>query len=465
MSKLSPLGQADYRLGFGESGEYERPSMSKQATSDWVETGQAAEDQRLEPVYWRTRVFRNSYVRAGKLHRVRGWSAKIQHQGVRRTISLGAVDQEVAAEKAAAIFAQIQQSGWASIGKAARPAVPVVATGLESDDPRESADYWRLRLVERKYPANRLAKPEFSCRIEHDGAGCYFPLGTLNEVQAAEQALEVYRCVLGGGWEAAARFRRELTLALIWAGSPFCCTYLTIHSLSGKTKRTANRPKTDTGKLNVYVVDPDPTVAASIQKLVNQAARYCCRETFADIDSLGSLGREDEPGLLLVNRGMPGFSGEELDNVFKRKFPDCPVVPFATFEDSEQLFDSTAGSLNGYFLNRTPTGELFHLLEDESVADANGLPRLNPATIDRLVRRYFKNQIDTLATDRVEETFPHLTPREHEVMTHLSRGALDKEIADLLSISIWTVHNHLKNIYEKLGVQNRTEAVMEYLQK
>ena len=45
-------------------------------------------------------------------------------------------------------------------------------------------------------------------------------------------------------------------------------------------------------------------------------------------------------------------------------------------------------------------------------------------------------------------------------MTHLSRGALDKEIADLLSISIWTVHNHLKNIYEKLGVQNRTEAVM-----
>ena len=228
---------------------------------------------------------------------------------------------------------------------------------------------------------------------------------------------------------------------------------------------TPKRSKTDAGKLNVFVVDPDPTVAASIQKLVNQTEQFCGRATFADIDSLGSLDREDEPGLLLVNHGMPGFSGEELDNVFKRKFPDCPVVPFATFEDSEQLFDSTAGSLHGYFLNRTPTGELFHLLEDESVADAAGRPRLNPATIDRLVRRYFKNQIDTLATDRLEEAFPHLTPREHEVMTHLSRGVLDKEIADFLSISIWTVHNHLKNIYEKLGVQNRTEAVMEYLQK
>ena len=99
------------------------------------------------------------------------------------------------------------------------------------------------------------------------------------------------------------------------------------------------------------------------------------------------------------------------------------------------------------------------------MSDAGGRPRLNPAIIDRRVRRYFKKKIDTLATDRLEEAFPHLTLREHEVMTHLSRGALDKEIADLLRISIWTVHNHLKNIYEKLGVQNRTEAVMEYLQK
>ena len=90
--------------------------MSKQAAADWVETGEAAGDQRLEPAYWRTRVFRNSYVRAGKLRRVRGWSAKIQHQGVRRTISLGAVDQDVAAAKAASLFAKIQQHGWPALG-------------------------------------------------------------------------------------------------------------------------------------------------------------------------------------------------------------------------------------------------------------------------------------------------------------------------------------------------------------
>ena len=108
---------------------------------------------------------------------------------------------------------------------------------------------------------------------------------------------------------------------------------------------------------------------------------------------------------------------------------------------------------------------MLHLLEETAGAGTKGKPRPIAANLSRLVRQYFKNQAEFLATEPGGDTLPHLTPREHQVMTHLSRGALDKEIAELLRISVWTVHNHLKNIYEKLGVQNRTEAVMEYLQK
>ena len=437
--------------------------MSKQAAADWVQTGEAAGDQRLEPAYWRTRVFRNSYVRAGKLRRVRGWSAKIQHQGVRRTISLGAVDQDVAAAKAASLFARIQQHGWPVLGQGARPSV---AAAPGEADPRESVDYWRLRLVQRKYRATPDAKPELSCRIEHDGVGCYFPLDTLNEAQAAERALEIFNCVTREGWERAyTRHRRELTFALFWSGSPFCCTYSTIYGLPGAAKRLARRHKPDALSVNVFVVEPDRTVASSLQELTGQALGFVCHETVPDIGSLRALGQANEPGLLLVNRGLPGFSGEELDANFKQRFPDCPVVPFATFEDSEQLFNSTAGSLYGYFLHRTPPGRVLHLLEENASTGVKGKPRLNAATLSRWVRQYFKKQVDFLATAPGGDALPHLTPREHQVMTHLSRGALDKEIAELLQISAWTVHNHLKNIYEKLGVQNRTEAVMEYLQK
>ena len=438
--------------------------MSKQATADWVETGEAAGDQRLDPAYWRTRVFRNSYVRAGKLRRVRGWSAKIQHQGVRRTISLGAVDQDVAAAKAASLFAKIQQHGWPALGQREGSIRPSVVAAPDEADPHESLDYWRLRLVERKYPATSDAKPELSCRIEHDGTGCYFPLGTLNEAQAAERALRIFNCVIGEGWETAvARHRCELTMALFWFGSPLCCTYTTIHTRSGGVRRLANRDEAAPTLVNVFVVEPNATVAATLRELTSQAPGFDCRGTFADIGSLRELGQADEPGLLLVNRGLPGFSGEELDVCFKQRFRGCPVVPFLTFEDSEQLFNSTSGSRYGYYLHRTPPGHVLHLLEEKSAAKRK--LSLDTATISRRVRQYFKKQVDYLVGEPGEDTLPHLTPREHQVMTHLCRGALDKEIAEWLSISSWTVHNHLKNIYEKLGVQNRTEAVMEYLQK
>ena len=438
--------------------------MSKQAAAGWVGTGEAAADQRMEPAYWRTRVFRNSYVRAGKLHRVRGWSAKIQYHGVRRTLSLGAVDQDVAAAKAASLFAEIQQHGWPALGQREGSIRPSVVAAPDEADPRESLDYWRLRLVERKYPATSDAKPELSCRIEHDGTGCYFPLGTLNEAQAAERALRIFNCVIGEGWETAvARHRCELTMALFWFGSPLCCTYTTIHTRPGGARRLANRDEVAPTLVNVFVVEPDATVAATLRELTSQAPGFDCRGTFADIGSLRELGQADEPGLLLVNRGLPGFSGEELDVCFKQRFRGCPVVPFLTFEDSEQLFNSTAGSRYGYYLHRTPPGHVLHLLEEKSAAKRK--LSLDTATISRRVRQYFKKQVDYLVGEPGEDTLPHLTPREHQVMTHLCRGALDKEIAEWLSISSWTVHNHLKNIYEKLGVQNRTEAVMEYLQK
>jgi len=438
--------------------------MSKQVAAGWVGTGKAAADQRMELAYWRTRVFRNSYVRAGKLHRVRGWSAKIQYHGVRRTLSLGAVDQDVAAAKAASLFAEIQQHGWPALGQREGSIRPSVVAAPDEADPRESLDYWRLRLVERKYPATSDAKPELSCRIEHDGTGCYFPLGTLNEAQAAERALRIFNCVIGEGWETAvARHRCELTMALFWFGSPLCCTYTTIHTRSGGVRRLANREEEAPTSVNVFVVEPDATVAATWRELTSQAPGFDCRGTFADIGSLRELAQADEPGLLLVNRGLPGFSGEELDVCFKQRFRGCPVVPFLTFEDSEQLFNSTAGSRYGYYLHRTPPGHVLHLLEEKSAAKRK--LRLDTATISRRVRQYFKKQVDYLVGEPGEDTLPHLTPREHQVMTHLCRGALDKEIAEWLSISSWTVHNHLKNIYEKLGVQNRTEAVMEYLQK
>ena len=81
------------------------------------------------------------------------------------------------------------------------------------------------------------------------------------------------------------------------------------------------------------------------------------------------------------------------------------------------------------------------------------------------IREYFQATAASLPTGSLAQVLTTLTQREHEILGLLSKGQPDKEIADLLRISTWTVHGHLKKIFEKLGVHNRTEAVLAYLHK
>ena len=90
---------------------------------------------------------------------------------------------------------------------------------------------------------------------------------------------------------------------------------------------------------------------------------------------------------------------------------------------------------------------------------------LTAAEAGHHIRNYFQNFFGDHGAESQPLGPVVLTNREQEILNHVSRGYLDKEIAHLLNISIWTVHNHVKNIYDKLGVHNRTEAVLKYLQR
>jgi DNA-binding NarL/FixJ family response regulator len=138
--------------------------------------------------------------------------------------------------------------------------------------------------------------------------------------------------------------------------------------------------------------------------------------------------------------------------------PDWSVLSYSVHEDSEQLFMATPGGATGYLLKRTSPDKILEPLI--------GSP--SPPSLDQIalgVRRYFEHLVASLpARDTVPE-LATLTEREQQVLSFLSKGYVDKEIADALRISVWTVHGHVKNIFEKLGVHSRTEAVVKYLQK
>jgi DNA-binding NarL/FixJ family response regulator len=92
-------------------------------------------------------------------------------------------------------------------------------------------------------------------------------------------------------------------------------------------------------------------------------------------------------------------------------------------------------------------------------------PRLPATALAEQIKRYFQGLFELPVTGEPLRDLADLTNREHEILICLSKGFTDKEIADALSISVWTVHGHVKRVFEKLGVHSRTEAVIKYLQK
>ena len=127
-------------------------------------------------VDWQKRLFRNSYTRDGQRYFLEGWCVKIQHQGQRRTFSLGVKSKELAAAEARAIYETILKDGWEVVLSqfANRSLVRAVVPKVEA------SDCWKDRLLVRRYrfPASKQSENDLAARIDNGGVGYWFPLGT-----------------------------------------------------------------------------------------------------------------------------------------------------------------------------------------------------------------------------------------------------------------------------------------------
>jgi DNA-binding NarL/FixJ family response regulator len=324
---------------------------------------------------------------------------------------------------------------------------------------RTKISYWKQRLIQRPYPEARLGRPpEYSARIEHDGAYNYFPLGSQGEDLAAAKALEIYQTVVQRGWKAAYEcFEREVTLAIFWCDNPSAVTYTTLFTFDGSPPELPAPAKTKIRR-KVAIIEPDLSVQSTVRFWLDRQAGFTCPAVFSQVaESLASLPSEPAD-LMLVNRGLPNVP-ETLAEL-KARWPHVPVFTYRIHEDSDQIFISISGVTGGYILRRRVPTALFDPIRAGSQQKTFSAPEAF-----RHVREYFQSFFGNPVSADNHLTMLHLTAREQEILNHVGKGYLDKEIAGALSLSVFTVHNHLKNIYEKLGVHNRTEAVLKYLQK
>jgi len=158
----------------------------------------------------------------------------------------------------------------------------------------------------------------------------------------------------------------------------------------------------------------------------------------------------DRPDIAIIDIKMPGMSGIELIAKVKPFIPNTQYLICTVHHDNETVFKALQAGASGYIL-KDEDGDII----TKSIIELhNGGSPMSPY-IARKVISQFQN------SKKQSEAF-ELTPREHEVLHQLATGLLYKEIAENMDISVLTVKNHLKNIYRKLQVQNKVEALNKY---
>lgn len=202
----------------------------------------------------------------------------------------------------------------------------------------------------------------------------------------------------------------------------------------------------------IAIIEDDAGIRDNLVALLNASPGYRCVAACASgEEALADVPRA-RPNVVLMDINLPRMSGIECVARLKAKLPDLLVLMLTVYEDGDSIFRALKAGANGYLIKRSATDKLLEAIDDVCTG---GAPM--SCQIARKVVQFFHQ---TGPSDEVSE---NLSPRETEILELLVTGCFFKEIAGRLGISSETVRTHVNNIYRKLHVRSRTEAVVKYL--
>jgi DNA-binding NarL/FixJ family response regulator len=202
----------------------------------------------------------------------------------------------------------------------------------------------------------------------------------------------------------------------------------------------------------VALVEDDDEIRANLTYRIGGYAGFRFVGAWADAESALTELPQQKPDVVLMDINLPGMDGVECVRRLKVRMNATQFVMLTVYEDSNRLFKSLVAGASGYLLKRTTTAKLMAAIREAHLGGSPMTPQ-----IARMVVRHFQQAAEPPAE------IGKLTAREKDVLEQLSKGFRYKEIVDNLAISDGTLHSHIRNIYEKLHVHSRTEAVVKYL--
>lgn len=209
-----------------------------------------------------------------------------------------------------------------------------------------------------------------------------------------------------------------------------------------------------TGKIRVAVIEDERELRSGLQTLLNLTPNFRCEKCFASMEEALRSSDMSTVDLVLTDIGLPRMDGIEGTRILREKFPDLPIVVLTVHGEDDKIFQALCAGANGYLLKNTPPGKIIESLQE--VLDG-GAP-MSPSVARRVVHLF-------RAFSPPEEAECHLTEQEKKILKLLVDGHHYKTAAAELGVSINTISFHLKNIYCKLQVHSKTEAVAKALRE
>jgi DNA-binding NarL/FixJ family response regulator len=204
--------------------------------------------------------------------------------------------------------------------------------------------------------------------------------------------------------------------------------------------------------VKVAVVEDQPVIREGLGILLDSTEGYRCTGCFGSVEAALKRVPDDVPDVVLMDIGLPGMSGIEGIRIFRQRWPRVLVITLTVYEDDGKIFDALCAGASGYLLKRTPPTRLIEGLKE--VMDG-GAP-MSPEVARRV--------ISVFKTYRPPSQAEHgLTPHEVRLLKMLVDGHSYKTAAYELGSSINTIGTHMRNIYRKLEVHSKSEAVSKAL--
>jgi DNA-binding NarL/FixJ family response regulator len=204
-------------------------------------------------------------------------------------------------------------------------------------------------------------------------------------------------------------------------------------------------------EIKVVIFEDNYLLRESLYQLINGTAGLSCSGAFSNCDDIILNIQKTAPQVVLMDIQMPGMTGIEAVKVIKKNFPEIKIIMQTVVEDDDKIFQSICNGASGYLLKSTTPARLLQAIEEVNEGGAPMTPSIAQKVLEKF-RRHSPVSLNELND---------LSDREKEILNCLVEGMSYKMIAAECKISIDTVRFHIRNIYEKLHVSSKSEAVIK----